>query len=547
MSEPAEPIRACFTDGDLLRAFADHRQQAAFEDIVRRHGGMVLAVCRSVLGNTPDAEDAAQAVFLTLAEQARSLESRATVAGWLHRVAWYVSTRAAQARAIRHRHETEAARMKPISTERHEDSVAVDLLHAGLAELPEKYRVPVLLCHLEGRSHEEAAVLLGCKLSTLSMRLTRGREMLRARLARRGLAVSAAGVASALGASASASAPAAFVTLTSSTAAAALSGTIASTTTISGQMLALSKGAINMLFWAKMKAAAVIMAAVLLAGGGAAGTYMAVAGAKGDAKAAGKDAAIQGTSIRATVVSLDADKLALTVRTGDKTQGIVEQAYAISPDCQITLVAGKNKGPQPEGKLADLTPGTPVTLQLGDDGKTILAIAVQGRSGNYIIKSVDASKRTITVTTKGKEGAVEETFVVAEDASISVPAEKGKGPGEQRKMSDLTDGTPVGLQLSPKDIKTVTSITVQPRTISGSVKAVDVQKNTITVTSGEQDETLTLAKDAKIVVENEQGQGEGKLSDLTGMKVMVRLSAIDPKTVTELRLVKGKGSVKPEK
>jgi RNA polymerase sigma factor (sigma-70 family) len=545
MSEPAEPTSACPGDGDLLRTFVEHRQQAAFEELVRRHGGMVLAVCRSVLGPRPDAEDAAQAVFLTLAEQARLLKGRATLAGWLHRVAWYVSARAAQARAVRLRHETEAARMKPHSLEPPEDSVAAELVHAALADVPEKYRVPLLLCHLEGRSHEEAAVLLGCKVSTLSMRLTRGREMLRARLARRGVAVSAAGVASVLGAQASAHAPEAFVTLSSNAAAAALSGTIASATTISGQTLALSKGAINMLFWAKMKAAAVIMAAVLLAGGGAAGTYMAMAGQpKGEG--VGKGGKPQGPSIPATVVSLDAEKT-ITVKTGNKSQGIIEQIYPVAPNVQVTLLATRSKGPQPEGELSDISAGTPVTLHLDPNGMTVIAIAVHGRSGNYVIKSVDADKRTITVMNEGKEGAMEQTFDVAEDVSISVPDPKEKGRAEQRKLSDLAEGTPVGLQLSPKDTKTVTSITVQPRTILASVEAVDIQKNTITVTSGERDETLTLARDVRIVVEREQGQGEGQLADLPGMRVMVRLSALDPQTVTDIRLVKGKGSGKSEK
>src|SRR3954462_839466 len=112
MVAPISTSAAAPCDADLLAAFSDQSAQSAFAEIVRRHGGMVLAVCRSRLGNTSDAEDAAQAVFLTLAQKARSPAVRARLVGWLHRVAWYVATRAAQAGAARLRHEQEAAAMR---------------------------------------------------------------------------------------------------------------------------------------------------------------------------------------------------------------------------------------------------------------------------------------------------------------------------------------------------------------------------------------------------------------------------------------------------
>src|SRR3954468_9354309 len=102
------PNPAIQSDSDLLADFIEHHPEPAFAEVVRRHGGLVLSVCRSVLGNTSDAEDAAQAVFLTLALKAKSSSVRAHVVGWLHRVAWYVAARAARARAIRRRHEQEA-------------------------------------------------------------------------------------------------------------------------------------------------------------------------------------------------------------------------------------------------------------------------------------------------------------------------------------------------------------------------------------------------------------------------------------------------------
>ena len=147
------------SDGDLLAEFAERNQEAAFAEVLRRHGGMVLSVCRSVLGNTSDAEDAAQAVFLTLAQKAHRSSVQAHVVGWLHRVAWYVAARGVEAKAIRRRHEQEAARMRQETRQPDAEPIQLDALHAGLDTLPEKYRVPLILHHLEGRSHAQTASL----------------------------------------------------------------------------------------------------------------------------------------------------------------------------------------------------------------------------------------------------------------------------------------------------------------------------------------------------------------------------------------------------
>jgi RNA polymerase sigma factor (sigma-70 family) len=264
MSQPSETFRAGRNDAELLAAFATQRQETAFAEIVRRHGGMVLAVCRSVLGNTSDAEDAGQAVFLTLARKAASGGIRTPLVGWLHRVAWYIAKRAAVARAIRRQHEQEAARMKPDSIPLDGAPIPSDLLHAALAELPEKYRLPLLLHHIEGRTQEETAALLGCSVSAAAMRLQRGREKLRDRLNRRGLRSSLVGLGAALGIQAHATASPAFVTIAAKMATTALAGPLVSAAGISGQTLALSKGAMHMLFWAKIKTLGVAAAAVLM-------------------------------------------------------------------------------------------------------------------------------------------------------------------------------------------------------------------------------------------------------------------------------------------
>ncbi|HEY4328699.1 MAG TPA: sigma-70 family RNA polymerase sigma factor [Phycisphaerae bacterium] len=263
------------TDGQILADFADRGTEEAFATILQRHAPMVLAVSRSVLGNTSDAEDAAQAVFLTLAQKAASLKNHNTVAGWLHRVAWYITARAAEARAIRRRHEQEAARMKPEITPA-ESEFSAEELHASLQKLPEKYRVAIILHHLEGRTEEETAALLACSPSAATARLSRGRRMLRQHMNKRGAAITALALAAALSAKASAGVPPGFVSSTAQIAALLAAGKTVST---SATVLALSKGALQMIRMAKMKIAAALILSLLLLGG--TGTYLAIAGSPG--------------------------------------------------------------------------------------------------------------------------------------------------------------------------------------------------------------------------------------------------------------------------
>jgi RNA polymerase sigma factor (sigma-70 family) len=227
---------------------------------------MVLGVCRSVLRNTADAEDAGQAVFLTLARRARSLKRRVTLAGWLHRVAWFVALRSAAAAKIRRQHERRAASMKlEVMAKEPEPSGAVELLHKELAEMPEKYRVALLLHHVEGCSEAETAALLGCGASAASVRLARGRKMLREKLAKRGVVVTAAGLVRVLESGAKAEVPSTFAIATTQAGAGVLAGKAASAV-VSAKVAALSKGALKMLFIAKMKWVGIAAAACVVTG-----------------------------------------------------------------------------------------------------------------------------------------------------------------------------------------------------------------------------------------------------------------------------------------
>jgi len=188
------------TDGQLLERFATGPSEAAelaFAVLVERHGPMVLRVCRSVLADPHDSDDAFQATFLVLVKQARGLWVRDSIGPWLHQVAYRTASCARLAAARRHRHERRAA----LVSEEARTEVADDLgpvLHEEIDRLPERFRAPLVLCDLEGRTHEQAARHLGWPVGTLKSRQARGRKRLRQRLERRGVAPNAAIVAAAI-------------------------------------------------------------------------------------------------------------------------------------------------------------------------------------------------------------------------------------------------------------------------------------------------------------------------------------------------------------
>jgi RNA polymerase sigma factor (sigma-70 family) len=179
------------TDGELLERFVHERDDAAFTELVRRHGPMVHGVCRRLLIHAEDVEDAFQATFMVLVRKADSIRKRDSAASWLYGVALRVARRARVALGRRREREQRAARPEAITPDEawHELRPALD---ATVALLPEKYRVLVVLCYMEGKTYEEAARLLALAKGTVSTRLSQAREMLRRQLKRRGIALSLA-------------------------------------------------------------------------------------------------------------------------------------------------------------------------------------------------------------------------------------------------------------------------------------------------------------------------------------------------------------------
>ena len=189
-----EAARADRTDGQLLDLFVRLRDEEAFAAVVRRHGPMVLGVCRRILRNAADADDAFQAAFLVLARKAASIGTRDLLAQWLYGVAYNT------ARKLRQSNTRRATREAPLAEASEPQANAPDIrdellaiLDEELARLPERYRAVIVLCDLEGLTRRETAKRLACPEGTVAGRLARARDLLATRLTARGV-VPAAGL-----------------------------------------------------------------------------------------------------------------------------------------------------------------------------------------------------------------------------------------------------------------------------------------------------------------------------------------------------------------
>jgi RNA polymerase sigma factor (sigma-70 family) len=259
------------SDAHLLGRFAAGGDEAAFTALLARHGPMVLSACRRVLGDA-DAEDAFQATFLVLARKAGSVRRPDALAGWLHGVACRV---ALKARAIRRARSAREAGGTGDQPDRRPDPLeelsARDLLvvlEEEVSRLPEHYRMPIVLCCLEGVSQEEAARRLCWTAGAVKGRLERGRRRLQQRLARRGLAPAAATAALAVAGRSAAEVPAGLLGSTTRAALAFAASDSTAGVEVSEQVMTLANGGLQAMSQSKLKAVVVIVVALGTAGAG---------------------------------------------------------------------------------------------------------------------------------------------------------------------------------------------------------------------------------------------------------------------------------------
>lgn len=246
-------------DAQLLELFISRKDEAAFAALVRRHGPMVWGVCRRVLGHVQDAEDAFQATFLVLVRKATSIVPRALVGNWLYGVAYRTAIKAKAASTKRRVKENQVEVLpEPQAAKQDCWHDLLPVLDQELDRLPDKYRGAVVLCDLEGKTHKEAARLLGWPVGTLSTRLRRARAILTKRLARHGMALSTASLAAVLLENA-ASACVPYPLLASTIRAASLLAAGQSAGLISVKVAALTEGVLKSMLLNKLKLATAIV------------------------------------------------------------------------------------------------------------------------------------------------------------------------------------------------------------------------------------------------------------------------------------------------
>jgi RNA polymerase sigma factor (sigma-70 family) len=543
---PEAPGAGDLTDRELVERFAGGDGEA-FAVLVRRHGAMVLGVCRRILGHEHDAEDAFQAVFLVLSRKAAALRRKEAVGPWLFGVAHRLALRARQ--KGRQRREREARLAERVPAEGPDELTlreARAALDEELAQLPERDRGPLILCYLEGLTRDEAAARLGCPLGTLKSRLERARAVLQKRLARRGLGLPATLSALLLAGGSTAGVPPALFTDTIKVASLFAAGR-AATGAIPVRAVALAEGVLETMTLTKLKIALGVLAVVAVLGASAAALTQQVPTDKpadppakekpvaavkpaeppvtpeeapdeepADPPAAPKtEAATLPTTVTGVVVAVDTAKNTVTVahREGETT-------FSLTGDCKIEIDLKL-------GTLASLPKGANVMLSQFVDPTTARNLQAGGRwYFGAAVKAVDARQNTITIA--DKEG--DKTFAVAPDVCVAVDAKPCR-----------LDGVPVGAIANfglRVDQTTVCVIGAEGPNLGGCggspVKAVDVENRTITfddkAPADVAGKTFTVAKDANIQIDGKPGA----LSEVPVGSYVNLLLTVDRQTVRQV-------------
>ena len=407
MPEPA-------SDADLLARFACRRDEDAFAALVARHGPMVLNTCRRILGDAHTAEDAFQATFLVLARKAGCLRQPDALAGWLHGVACRVAFRARRGQQRLPRGDfSEPADPRPDPLAQVSARDLIDVLEQEVQRLPRQYRLPVVMCCLEGLGLDEAAQRLGWTPGSVKGRLERGRKRLHDRLARRGLALTAA-LALAEVSRGSLAAALSALTVRSALAFAAGPGPVAAE--VSQKVLALATGGLQSMSLSKFEAALAILTLVGLAGAGlswlagtprqAPGTPVAMAGTErpGAAPKGGKS----GRDRQIERIRLDLDRAAAAAVAADRTltEKVVEARE------QLVDLEEQLREAQEQARLARLPSAREVALQKQAEicASVIGALEASAARTEHNQLKLAASRKQMEVLHKEQQDSAAERF-----------------------------------------------------------------------------------------------------------------------------------------
>jgi RNA polymerase sigma factor (sigma-70 family) len=456
------------TDAQLLERFLAQQEEEVFETLLTRHGPMVLGVCRRLLNNAHDAEDAFQATFLVLIRKAAALRQRPTIGNWLYGVAYNTALKARAAAALRRAREAQVREVS-LSEARTEDTLEnwQPLLDDELSRLPDKFREPVVLCDIQGLTRKEAARQLGVAEGTLSGRLTTARRRLAKRLARHGVTLSAGALATCLCENAAAACvPRALLTSTAKAAALCAAGKTA-TAVASVQVAALTEGVLKTMLLSKLKtvAAYVAVVGILAAGGGilaersqsdkeASPTLAAAEEPKAqrtkDREPAKKNAPEprakpkEGPTLLGSLQSIDVNQNSITFSTSSRTEGNAIHTFVLEKETKI-LRDGK------EAKLADLKKNERVRVTLAADQLSVLSVSQTGASTIVSVKSIDVEKSTLTVAVVGRQGIQDKVYQIAKDAQFTLD-------GKPAKLGEFKEDMAIVITMSSSDANLVMQV-----------------------------------------------------------------------------------------
>jgi RNA polymerase sigma factor (sigma-70 family) len=518
-------------DGDLLGRFIAVRDEEAFGLLVRRHGPMVFGVCRRVLHDSHAAEDAFQATFLVLAKRAAAVRPPGVLGAWLYGVAYRTALKARGREVRRRQVEQDYANetSRGASPPRNDESGSADLrrvIDQQLNALPEKYRVPLVLCAVQGLGKVEAAERLGLPEGTVSSRLARAREMLRDRLTRRGIVVPAASLVPALVPdSLSAAVPPKLIAVATQTA--------VGVAPIPPAVLTLSREVLTTMTLAKWKLLGTLAVAVALTGGGF-GIYTSADERKpGTRPAPDKPAAVkpgdkprkpaaEGEKPRregerkppviklgGTVDAVDAKAGTITlIKKGDG--GPRETVVKLTDDAKV-LIDGK------PGRLADVPKGAVAafggaTLR---DGRPVMASEVR-ITGPVLTGLLDkADRSSLTVSVGGKEKPVTKTLKLTADTRIDLGAKEGAKPTDLKPGDNVTviptvDGTTALVISAGAKDRPEGGKPAKPRKLFGQIGVVDAKAGTVSLVrmgeGGPREDVVKLTPDARVTIDGKEAK-----------------------------------------
>ncbi len=464
------------SDGRLLERFAAHRDEAAFEALVRRHGSMVWGICRRLLRDHHDAEDAFQVTFLVLARKGQSIAQRELVANWLYAVAYQTALKARSMKARRRMREGQVTNMpapEAVSLNHRDD--LTESLDRELSRLPDKYRIPIILCELQEKTHQEAAELLGWPIGTVSGRLSRAKSLLAQRLARTGVSLSAGSLTLLVAPDAeSASVLPKLIGSAVQTASLFAAGRAVSVGMVSAEVTALTREVLKMMLLGKLKGMMTVLffigaiglglglilhpirsLGVAKVGDGPVARSLTPAKAANSLDSAGSGKLLEALDWALTAVDPDKRRVSALNRWTfnsmsndefEKTslQTGLHLSFRDLPVVEEAEILIDDK----KGRLTDLKIGMQINLQIDKERGKITRITAKSQNACFFLKAVDHMKRTISVAVGATGILTVDDISLAKDTHILIGTKEGR-------LSDLRAGMCISLELATESDRIV--------------------------------------------------------------------------------------------